>query len=112
MGYCHIVLERISRSEAEDLLKHCLEDGEVQAGPHFREALADERLTYADALAVLRNGMIYEEPEQDIRIGDWKYRMEGREPGGQRVAIVFTFRTLDEAFLITIFSIERGGKRE
>ena len=52
MGYFHIVLERISRSEAEDLLKHCLEDGEEQAGPHFREALADERLTYADALAV------------------------------------------------------------
>ena len=35
--------------EAIDLLRYCLEDGEVKHGKHFREELAKEKLSYEDA---------------------------------------------------------------
>ncbi len=39
-----------------------------------------------DALGILNRGQVYDEPEQDIKTGDWKYRMEGETPGGKRCA--------------------------
>ncbi len=59
---------------------------------------------------MLRSGAIYDEPEQDIRTGDWKYRVEGHEPGGKWMAIVLTFKTTERAFLVTIFSIESRSR--
>jgi hypothetical protein len=37
--------------------------------------------------------------------------MEGREAGGRWVAIIFSFKTFELAFLITVFSIEARGKK-
>ncbi len=73
---------------------------------HFREELANESITFEDAWIVLRSGSIYDEPEQDIKTGEWKYRVEGYEPDGKWMAIVLTFKRTDRALLITIFSIE------
>jgi hypothetical protein len=92
--------------EATDLLQYCLEDGDVIYGPHFRAELDAERLTIEDARVVLRSGVIYNAPEPDIKTGEWKYRIEGREPGGKWVGIVFSFKTIERAFLITVFSVE------
>jgi len=39
----------LSRPEAIDLLRQCLEEGEVIPGAHFRQELAHEGLTIADA---------------------------------------------------------------
>ncbi len=96
--------------EAVDLLHRCLEDGAVAYGTHFREELANESLSIGDAWVVLRTGRIYDPPEQDIKTGDWKYRVEGRVPDGTRIAIVFCFKSLEKVFLITVFSIERKEK--
>lgn len=74
---------------------------------HFLEELSHEGLEFEDALAVLNAGAIYSPPEVDIRTGDWKWRMEGREPGGQWIAIIFAFKSVDSAVLITIFSVRR-----
>ena len=41
--------ERISRADALGLLHHCLEEGEIIPGPHFRKALAEEALDFTDA---------------------------------------------------------------
>jgi hypothetical protein len=98
--------------EAIDLLHYCLGDGEVKHGTHFREELAKEKLSYEDAWGVLLRGRIFDPPEQDIKTGEWKYRIEGREAGGKWVAIIFSFKTIDRAFLITVFSIEARGKNE
>ena len=92
--------------EATDLLRFCLEDGEVIYGPHFRTELEAERLTIEDARVVLRSGAIYNAPEPDIKSGEWKYRIEGVEPGGKWVCIVFSFKTIERAFLITVFSVQ------
>lgn len=96
--------------EAADLLRHCLEDGAVAYGTHFREELAKEKLSIEDAWAVLRRGHIYDPPEQDIKTGEWKYRVEGRTPDGMWIAIVFCFKSVQKAFLITVFSIEHREK--
>ena len=41
-------------------------------------------------------------PEEDIKTGEWKYRIEGFTPDHYRIAVVFTFRS-DLAVFITVF---------
>ena len=47
--YQRMVIACRTLQEAIDLLRHCLEDGEVRHGKHFREELAKEELSYEDA---------------------------------------------------------------
>ena len=96
--------------EAVDLLRYCLEDGDVVPGKHFRDELAKEGLAFEDAWQVLKSGNIFDAPECDIKTGEWKYRVEGHEPGGKWVVVVFCFKTVDRAFLITVFSVESRRK--
>lgn len=56
-------------------------------------------------MVVLKKGSIFDEPELDIRFQQWRYRVEGREPGGKRLNIVFAFLEEGEAILITVFSV-------
>lgn len=93
-------------SEAVDLLRYCLSEGAVIPGKHFREELAAEGLAFEDAWLVLKHGNIFDPPEEDIKSGEWKYRVEGYEPGGKWIAVVFCFKAIDRAFLITVFSVE------
>lgn len=95
-------------AEAKLLIRHCLEVGSVKLGFHYRKRLKDRHITHTAALSVLRNGRINKAPKCDIKTGDWKYLIEGREPGGEWLSIVFTFETRDDAFLITIID-DRGG---
>jgi hypothetical protein len=46
-------MDRLSRVEAADLLRHCLEEGSVDRGRHFMQELATEGLEFEDVLAVL-----------------------------------------------------------
>ena len=92
-------------------MRYCLETGEVIMGRHFRDELAAENLTIDDARFVMRGGAIYQSPEVDIRSGEDKYRVEGYEPGGKWLAVVFSFKAVDRAFLITVFSVESRGRR-
>jgi hypothetical protein len=107
------LVERLSRADALELLHRCLdeEDAAVIPGPHFQKALSDEGLTFQDALVVMRSGNIYDEPENDIKSGEWKYRVGGHEPGGKWLGIIFSFKTLDRAFLITVFSVEARRRK-
>ena len=95
----------LSRAEAVDLVRHCLQEGFIQPSRHFREELAKEELTLLDAYHVLRTGNVFNEPELDVRRQEWNYRMEGAEPDGKRLAIVFCFKERNTGFLITVFSI-------
>lgn len=100
-----MLVDRMARPEAVDLVHHCLETGRVIPGFHFRKGLADENLTMEDAFCVLKNGQIYDEPEPDSKTGEWKYRIEGHEPGGKWLAIILCFKQIDDCFLITVFSV-------
>ena len=94
-----------TKQEALDLLRYALENGYVIPTKHFREELAAEGCSMVDAWCVLRTGHIYDPPEHDIKRGEWKYRIQGREPGGKTLAIVFSFKAVKTAVLITVFSI-------
>jgi hypothetical protein len=97
----------LTGTEAKDLALHCLEDGFVTYSKHFREELENDRLDDSDALYVLKHGHIYREPEQDIKTGEWKYRIDGRTLENQEIAVVFCFKRADRCFLITVFAIHR-----
>ena len=45
-----------------------------------------------------------------LKTGEWKYRVEGHEPDGKWLAIVFCFKKVKRAFLITVFSVESRSK--
>jgi len=45
-----------------------------------------------------------------MKTAEWKYRVEGHEPGGKWVVVVFCFKTVERALLITVFSVESRRK--
>jgi hypothetical protein len=100
----------LSVHDAEERMRRCLEEGAVIPGRHFRDELAKEGIDLQDAWIVLRYGHIYDPPERDIKAGEWKYRMEGPEPDGKWTVIVFSFKTVDIAFLITVFTVKHRGR--
>jgi len=98
-------LKCFTKSEAVTLIRHCLDEGRVIASKHFRDELKAECLNILDAHHVLNTGNVFREPEFDVRYQEWNYRMEGTEPDGKQLAIVFSFKEDDLGFLITVFSI-------
>jgi hypothetical protein len=104
------MLARLEVQEAQDLLRHCLETGSVIPGRHFRDELIKEAVSIVDAWSVLRSGRIYNPPEFHVGSQEWNYRIEGHEPGGKWLAVVFSFKAMDTTFLITVFSVESRRK--
>jgi hypothetical protein len=100
-------MARMGRQQAEDLVKRCLDlPNAIRESRHFLKELANEHLSIADARYVMRHGHILNEPEFHVGKQEWNYRIEGHELGGKWLAIVFSFKALDQAFLITVFSIQ------
>lgn len=96
-------MARLSKQRAQALLRHCLEHGIVEPHPHFISAMREDGLALIDVMPVLKSGIVYDEPEFSVRFQDWRYKVEGNEVGGKRVAIVFTFLDAEEVLLITGF---------
>jgi hypothetical protein len=94
------------KSEAEALIKQCVKNGRIVFTKHFREELANEHLEVGDVHNVLRHGRVNNPPECDA-YQRWNYRIEGREPEGKMMAIVFAFGEDDLGILITIFGIRK-----
>lgn len=105
------IVECFSKQKARDLLQSCLESGEVIPSKHFRDELANENLCHVDAWTVLREGRIYNPPEENLRTGEWNYRIEGYEPDGKWLGIVFCFKQIDRVLLITVFSVKSRQRR-
>ena len=98
---------------AYEILRDCLGgQGSVVPGRHFLDELENEGLTIPAAWHVLRNGCIQNPPEHDVRTGHWKYSIEGHEPDGKWIVIVFCFRAVDRAHLITVFSVKSKERKE
>jgi len=67
----------LDRTRAKMELLRRLNEGKVIYSRHFREELANDRLTTEDVLYVCRSGAIRDPPEEDLKTGAWKYRIEG-----------------------------------
>lgn len=104
------MLDRLEVQEARDLLRHCLENGRVIPGRHFRDELVKEAVSMVDAWSVLKSGRIYNPPEFHVGSQEWNYRIEGHEPGGKWLAVVFSFKAMDTTFLVTVFGVESKRK--
>lgn len=104
-------IQPVSSHEARRQLQDCLEHGKVIPGKHFRDELKNEDIPLEDAWTVLRYGNIYDPPERDSKTWEWKYRIEGSEPGGKWIVIVFCFKSSETALLITIFSVSARRRK-
>lgn len=96
--------------DAQDRLRQCLKAGQVIPGKHFRTELENESVSMIDTWTVLRHGQIYNEPEFHVGSQEWNYRVEGHEPGGKWLVIIFSFKAEHIAFLVTVFSVEARKK--
>ena len=99
-------VDAVKADIALDMLRDCLNGGNVIPGKHFRDELANEAMTIPDAWQVLRSGCISKPPERDLKSGEWKYTVEGYASDGIWLCIVFSFKQVNEAYLITAFSVE------
>jgi len=70
----------LDKNEAKAQLNRCLNEGAISYTNHFREEFLNDDLTTEDVLAVCRSGAIPMAPEQDIKSGYWKYRIEALRP--------------------------------
>jgi hypothetical protein len=50
---------------------------------HFKERLAERGLIMGDLTHLLRNGFVYDAPEESTRKGLYKYRVEGTTPNSE-----------------------------
>ena len=103
-------MELLTATEAVNLLRQCLESGRIVLTRHFREELQADGLSLQEAYYVLRTGTVFDPPEPDIKTGEWKYRVEGAEPDGKWLVIIFCFKEVDTVFLITVWSVEQARR--
>lgn len=101
-------MPRLSKSEALKLLRECLKNGIVEYHPHFLQRCHERDVDPQDAQFVLRKGLIYDEPELDLRFREWRYKVEGKPPDGeQRLKVVITFLERNEMLVITVMLDKR-----
>jgi hypothetical protein len=105
-----MLTERLSKQEAQDLLRHCIEDGEIIYSKHFRQELANEGVSIPDLETVLRKGIVFDEPEFDVKFREWHYAVEGKEPGSKWLKVVYCFKEEDSALLITVHEVKKFSK--
>ena len=98
---------RLSRSDALKLLRECLKSGIVEYHPHFAQRCRKRGIDPMDAQFVLRKGIIYDEPELDVRFQEWRYKVEGKPPDGSELKVVIAFLERDEALVITVMLDQR-----
>lgn len=97
------MVPRLSRSDAQKLLRECLETGIVEYHPHFAQRCRDRGIDPLDAQYVLRKGVIYDEAELNVRFQEWRYKVEGKPPDAEKnLKVVITFLERDEVLVITV----------
>lgn len=96
--------QRRSRHAALGELRACMAEDRYQLHPHFWKRLRERRVELLDALHVLRHGVIYAEPEFDVKFGEWRYTVRGRTVDNVELRIVFTFVEIEGVLVLTIMN--------
>ncbi len=100
-------LKCLSRSEAGDLARQCVENGFVVITRHAKQRLIERGFTTLDVERVLAKGCVYKAPEFDIKFREWKYRLEGKTVDDEELILVICFKPQPAAFVITVFPDDR-----
>ena len=96
------MVPRLSKLDALKMLRACLQTGIVEYHPHFAKRCRERGVDPQDAQHVLRKGVIYDEPELDLRFQEWRYKVKGRPPDGEKLKVIITFLEHDEVLVITV----------
>lgn len=83
-------------------LRGCLVHDEYRLHPLVWARLRELHIDLADALHVLRHGLIHAEPEFDANIGQWRFTVQGKTVDGNELSIVFTFVEIDGVLILSI----------
>ncbi len=83
-------------------LRYCLEFGIVEYHGHFGKRCRERGIDLQDAQRALQEGMIYREPELDVRFQEWRYRVDWTTPEGQAIACIVAFPEENETLAITV----------
>jgi hypothetical protein len=94
-------LARQDRNAARKLIAAIRVTGTVVTWTHCQDELKNDNLDMADLDNVLRCGTIQEEPEQDGRSGEWRYRVKT-----VKMCVVVQFETEDELSVVTAWRIK------
>ena len=96
------MVPRLSKSDALKLLRECLMNGIVEYHSHFARRCRERGIDPLDAQFVLRKGTIYDEPELDVCFREWRYKVEGKPPDGEKLKVVIAFVERHEVLVITV----------
>jgi hypothetical protein len=97
--------DRLSKSDALKRLRNCLENGIVEYHDHFEKRCRERGIDLQDAQRALQKGIIYQEPELNVRFQEWRYRVDWTTPEGQVIALIIAFPEKDETLAITAIAI-------
>src|ERR1035441_7179070 len=96
--------DRLSKEDAVRALRHCIENGIIQYLPHFHSRCLERGIDPQDAQNLLKRGMIFSEPELDMRRNQWRYKVEGRTSEREELAVIVTFADENTTVVITVLS--------
>lgn len=91
--------EPLRPEEARRLLREILATGEVVFTNHALDEMAQDGISQAEAIGVLRSGVV--EPAEFER-GSWRYRVRAR-----RTYVVATFRSEATVVVVTAWRVIR-----
>ena len=106
-----MTLEKLSPSQATEQIRDIAQrlDFDIYATLHALDQMADRDLLMGDALAIMKKGFIYEDPERSTQEGYWKYKMIGITPNSnnREVAVIIIPDFENHAVkLVTMFWID------
>jgi len=96
--------DRLSKEDAVRELRRCVEEGFIQYLPHFLARCMERGVDPQEVVNVLKRGMIYSEPELDMRRNQWRYKVEGRTSEGEELVVIVTFADENTTVVITVIS--------
>ena len=94
-------------ADALALARKCLTDGRIIVTKHARERLDERDFDLQDVRKVLRWGQISDQPEHDVKHGNWKYRIQGQSIDNRELSVVICFGPEPNTLVITIFPDKR-----
>lgn len=96
-------MERLSRNDALKAIRGHLNDGFMALTVHFRDMMKKRRYSMLDVTHAIKNGVIYTEPEKDVRTGEWKYKIEGQSVDGEPLTVVVSIAKGNVSNCITLY---------
>jgi hypothetical protein len=88
-----------SKEDARGIFRKACSDGAFISTKHARKRMQEYELDNNDILSLARTGVVFNEPELDIKTNEWTYRIES---GSLQLKAVYVITDPNRVRLITI----------